>query len=88
MAWDDAVNHGGGFIGGNLEWGEATMVDGTVEIPTRLQKIESATITPKADPERAHSYWCDKVITNGAVTVQDLSGTGSEVVNYFFVGRQ
>lgn len=85
MAWDDAKNHGGSFPGGVIEWGEATLVNGTIEVPTKMSKIEAVTVCFKEDPGAAESFYCDGVITAGAVTF--TCGNLAKTFYYTMIGQ-
>lgn len=60
------------FVGAQTEHGEFSFATTgeTVEVPTYFGKILAAFITPKVTVDPGEQYFCDLVITNGAVTVQ------------------
>ena len=85
MAWDPAYNHGGSFPGGVPEWGTATLVDGTVEVPTHLTRIEAAFGFFQEDPGAAEAFYCDLAITSGAVTF--TCGNLAKGFSYMLIGQ-
>lgn len=85
MAWDDTYNHGGSFPGGSIEWGEATLVGGTVEVATKLSSIDAAFALFDEDPGAAEAFYCDRTITDGEVTF--TCGNLSKGFSYFLIGQ-
>ncbi|HUX02147.1 MAG TPA: hypothetical protein VMY35_14370 [Phycisphaerae bacterium] len=85
MAWDPAVNHTATLMGATIEFGEATLASGTIEVPTRLSKVLAGFATYKAVPAAATKIVVDCTITSGAVTVASAAG-GDKKVNYLFIG--
>ena len=72
--------------GSNRDYGEATLVLGTVEVPTWLSKVLAAHVAYKEDPETAAPLWCDCTITLGCVTVANGDPGSGKTVNYEFIG--
>lgn len=85
MAWDPTTQHGGSFPGGVIEWGEATLANGTVEVPTQLSKIEAAFGFFKEDPGAAEAFYCDLTITSGCVTF--ACGNLAKTFLYALIGQ-
>jgi hypothetical protein len=86
MAWSDIAQRCCGILGANVEFGYATLASGTVEVATRLSKIEAALCCYAADPTRADPLRCDGTITAGAVTICCADPMGNEKVWYLFIG--
>ena len=65
------------FNGGQVEHGtySFTTTGETVEVPTYLSKILCAIILPQETLDSAETLFCDKVISNGAVTVSRVIST-------------
>ena len=72
--------------GSNRDYGEVTLVGGTVEVPTWLSKVLAALVTYKEDPASAAPLWCDCTITAGCVTVANGDPGSGKKVNYEFIG--
>lgn len=85
MAWDDDTQHGGMFDGGIVEWGESTLVAGTVEVPTKMSKIEAAYALLDEDPLAATAFHCDRTITTGCVTF--TCGNLDKGFSYMLIGQ-
>ena len=85
MAWSDSTQMGGSFNGGTMEFGEATLVDGTVEVPTKLSKIFAVSAMMDEDPVVATAFYCDKTITSGAVTI--ACGNLNTTFTYILIGQ-
>ena len=85
MAFDPETQHRGMFSGGMVEWGESTLVAGTVEVPTTLSKIESAFALLDEDPLAAEAFYCDRTITSGAVTF--TCGNLDKGFSYILIGQ-
>lgn len=86
MAWSNDSNFGGMMVGARCEWGTATLVGGTVEVPTRLKTILSAVATFKQAPAAATQMYSDGVITAGAVTFAD-AGVAAKTFTYLLIGK-
>jgi hypothetical protein len=85
MAWDDSVNHRATLIGATIEFGYATLSGNTVEVPTRLSKILSASAVYAEAPGAAQSLCCDGTITAGYVTFADAT-VAAKKFYYILVG--
>jgi len=69
-AWDIATQFTATCPGATWEFGTATTSGNTIEVGTRLKAIRLALMCHTADPGTDYSLWCDRVITEGAVTFQ------------------
>lgn len=85
MAWNDNVNHTAALMGATIEFGYATTVSNTVEVPTRLSKIIAAVAVYAEAPGAAQSLCCDGVITAGYVTFADAT-VAAKKFYYLLIG--
>ena len=83
-----------GLDGGKLmmHCGKADMAAGTtVELPTKLIEILMAKITPGAYVDAAAAglqvFFCDRVITAGAVSIERKVDGGGDVFSFMLIGR-
>jgi hypothetical protein len=82
MAWDHTKNFEIVAGGKKIEFGEATIAGGTIEIPTHLKSCQAALVTYKEAHGGSGPPMCDCTITNGAMTVTG----GDKKISYMFCG--
>jgi len=85
MAWSDSTQMGGSFNGGTIEFGQATLVDGTVEVSTKMSKVFAASAVMIEDPVAAPAFYCDLTITSSAVTF--ACGNLNATFSYILIGQ-
>ena len=73
MSWNYTDQKTWGVVGGRIEHGKIAFgtTDLSVEVTTRLTRIFSAQVTTITDVGTlVETYFCDKVVTGGAVTIE------------------
>jgi hypothetical protein len=83
MSWDPTKQYTLTMLGLTWEFGLATIASNSVEVTTRLKRVLAAFMLNSAVSGTSDSTWCDRTITNGAVTLEsDFDGE----VQYLFIG--